>query len=399
METVGVALLLIPALAVLAPILSRAVSRWVRVPIAVFELGLGILIGPAALGLVGANATIDVFAQLGLAMLFFMAGSEIDVTALTGRTGRRAVGGWLLGLAAALLGALVLLPVEAAIVVAISLTSTALGTLLPILRDARELGTPFGRAISAVGAVGEFGPLVAISIFLGGRDPGISTIVLAIFLGIGAVAIVLAIRLPRGLLHRVVTSTLHTSGQFAIRVVLLILAALVVLSLVLDLDMLLGAFVAGIVWRLIMRDAPETARAQVESKLEGIAFGFFVPIFFIMTGVEFDLQGLLDEPILFVGVPVVLLVMLVVRGLPSMLAAPLGASARDRWSLALLGATGLPVVVAVTAIGVDAGFLSSSLASVLVAGGMLSVLLLPLIGMALRGERARVSMPLEDDLV
>lgn len=399
METVGVALLLIPALAVLAPILSRAVSRWVRVPIAVFELGLGILIGPALLGLVGANATIDVFAQLGLAMLFFMAGSEIDVTALTGRTGRRAVGGWLLGLAAALIGALVLLPVEAAIVVAIALTSTALGTLLPILRDARELGTPFGRAISAVGAVGEFGPLVAISIFLGGRDPGISTIVLAIFLGVGALAIVLAIRMPRGLLHRVVTSTLHTSGQFAIRVVLLILAALVVLSLVLDLDMLLGAFVAGIVWRLIMRDAPETARAQVESKLEGIAFGFFVPIFFIMTGVEFDLQGLLDEPILFVGVPVVLLVMLVVRGLPSMLAAPLGASARDRWSLALLGATGLPVVVAVTAIGVDAGFISSSLASVLVAGGMLSVLLLPLIGMALRGERARVSMPLEDDLV
>lgn len=399
METVGVALLLIPALAVLAPILSRAVARWVRVPIAVFELGLGILIGPALLGLVGANATIDVFAQLGLAMLFFMAGSEIDVTALTGRTGRRAVGGWLLGLAAALIGALVLLPVEAAIVVAIALTSTALGTLLPILRDARELGTPFGRAISAVGAVGEFGPLVAISIFLGGRDPGISTIVLAIFLGVGALAIVLAIRMPRGLLHRVVTSTLHTSGQFAIRVVLLILAALVVLSLVLDLDMLLGAFVAGIVWRLIMRDAPETARAQVESKLEGIAFGFFVPIFFIMTGVEFDLQGLLDEPILFVGVPVVLLVMLVVRGLPSMLAAPLGASARDRWSLALLGATGLPVVVAVTAIGVDAGFISSSLASVLVAGGMLSVLLLPLIGMALRGERARVSMPLEDDLV
>ena len=399
METVGVALLLIPALAVLAPILSRAVSRWVRVPIAVFELGLGILIGPAALGLVGANATIDVFAQLGLAMLFFMAGSEIDVTALTGRTGRRAVGGWLLGLAAALLGALVLLPVEAAIVVAIALTSTAHGTLLPILRDARELGTPFGRAISAVGAVGEFGPLVAISIFLGGRDPGISTIVLAIFLAVGALAIVLAIRMPRGLLHRVVTSTLHTSGQFAIRVVLLILAALVVLSLVLDLDMLLGAFVAGIVWRLIMRDAPETARAQVESKLEGIAFGFFVPIFFIMTGVEFDLQGLLDEPILFVGVPVVLLVMLVVRGLPSMLAAPPGASARDRWSLALLGATGLPVIVAVTAIGVDAGFISSSLASVLVAGGMLSVLLLPLIGMALRGERARVSMPLEDDLV
>jgi Kef-type K+ transport system membrane component KefB len=398
-DSIGWGLLLVPLLAVLAPILSRAVSQWVRVPIAVFELALGILIGPALLDLVVPNVTIEVFAQLGLAMLFFMAGSEIDVTALTGRTGRRAVGGWVLGLAAALGGALVLLPVEAAIVVAIALTSTALGTLLPILRDARELDTPFGRAISAVGAVGEFGPLVAISIFLGGRDPGISTIVLAAFLGIGAIAIVLAIRMPRGRLHRVVTATLHTSGQFAIRVVLLILATLVVVSLILDLDMLLGAFVAGIVWRLIMRDAPEDARAAVESKVEGIAFGFLVPIFFIMTGVGFDLQALLEQPALWIGVPVVLLVMLVVRGLPSMLAAPPGASARDRWSLALLGATGLPVIVAVTAIGVDAGFISSSLASVLVAGGMVSVLLLPLIGMALRGERARALSPLEDDLV
>jgi len=392
-------LLLIPALAVLAPILSRAVSRWVRVPIAVFELALGILIGPAVLGLVAPDPVIEVFAQFGLAMLFFMAGSEIDFRSLSGRTGRRAVLGWVIGVGVALAAAWMLVPGEAAIVIAIALTTTALGTLLPILRDAGELGTPFGRAISAVGAVGEFAPLVAISVFLGGRDPGVSTIVLGAFVLIGAVAIVLAMRVPHGRLHRFVAATLHTSGQLAIRVVLLILAALVVLSLVLDLDILLGALVAGIVWRLIMRNAPEEDRAAVESKVEGLAFGFLVPIFFIMTGVAFDLQGLLDQPALLLLVPVVLLAMLIVRGLPAMLAAPVRASARERWSVALLGATGLPIIVAVTAIGTDEGFISTSFASVLVAGGMLSVLLLPLIGMTLRGERTPASMPIQDDLV
>lgn len=398
MDAFSTGLLVIPLLAVLAPILSRAVSRWVRVPIAVFELALGILIGPAVLGLVTADPVIEVFAQFGLAMLFFMAGSEIDFGSLAGRTGRRAVGGWLLGVGVALAAAWLLAPGEAAIVIAIALTTTALGTLLPILRDAGELGTPFGRSISAIGAVGEFAPLVAISVFLGGRDPGVSTIVLGAFILIGAIAIVLAMRVPHGRLHRFVAATLHTSGQLAIRVVLLILAALVVLSLVLDLDILLGALVAGIVWRLIMRNAPADDRAAVESKVEGLAFGFLVPIFFIMTGVAFDLQGLLDQPALLLLVPLVLLAMLVMRGLPSMLAAPAGASARERWSVALLGATGLPIIVAVTAIGTDEGVISSATASVLVAGGMLSVLLLPLIGMTLRGERTPVSMPVEDDL-
>ena len=398
MDSFRVGLLLIPALAVLAPILSKAVSRWVRVPIAVFELALGILIGPAVLGLVAPEPTIEVFAQLGLAMLFFMAGSEIDFRSLAGRTGRRAALGWVIGIGVALAGAWLLVPGEAAIVIAIALTTTALGTLLPILRDAGELTTGFGRTVSALGAVGEFAPLVAISIFLGGRDPGISTIVLAAFILVGAVAIVLAIRGRHGRLHRFVAATLHTSGQLAIRIVLLILAALVVLSLALDLDILLGALVAGIVWRLIMRNAPPEDRAAVESKVEGLAFGFLVPIFFIMTGVGFDLQALLDQPALLALVPVVLVVILVVRGLPSMLAAPVGASTRERWSVALLGATGLPIIVAVTEIGTDEGLIPSSTASVLVAGGMLSVLLLPLIGMTLRGERDLVSMPIEDDL-
>ncbi|WP_194397384.1 cation:proton antiporter [Microbacterium atlanticum] len=391
-------LVLIPLLAVLAPLLARGIGRWVRVPVVVFELVLGILIGPAVLGWTGPSEFVETLANFGLAMLFFVAGTEIEFGSFRGRLGRRASLGWLISLVAGIAAGLILAPGEAAVVIGIALCSTALGTLLPILRDAGELPTPFGKAVAAVGAIGEFGPLVAISIFLGGREPGLSTVVLVLFAAFAAGAIWLAFRIPRGAMHAFINSTLHTSGQFAIRVIFLILAVLVALSVVLDLDMLLGAFTAGVVWRLLMRDASEHDRHAVESKIEGVAFGFMVPIFFIYTGITFDLEALMADPVLLVLVPVVLVALFVVRGLPSTLAVPEGSSRRDRLAMALLGATGLPIIVAVTAIGVDEGILTTTQQSVLVAGGMLSVLVFPLVGVTLRGRRATAPIALQDDM-
>ena len=171
----------------------------------------------------------------------------------------------------------------------------------------------------------------------------------------------------------------------------MILTALLALSIFLGLDMLLGAFVAGVVWRLMMRDADETDQQAVESKLEGIAFGFLVPVFFVFTGVTFDLHSLLADPVLFAFVPAVLVVLLLVRGIPSTLAAPPGASWRDRTAVGLLGATVLPIIVAVTAIGVEEGILASAAQAVLVGAGMLSVLILPLTAMAVRNRAAAAS--------
>lgn len=392
-------LLIIPILGVLAPLFARGISRWVRVPIVVFELVLGILVGPSVLGWAQPDAFIDVLSEYGLAMLFFVAGSEIEFAAFRGRTGKRATLGWLISLVAGVAAAWVFVPGEEAVVIGVALCSTALGTILPILRDAGELKTPFGRALGAIGAVGEFGPLVAISIFLGSRNPGFSTVVLLLFVALAGFAIWLAVRLPRGAMHRFVNSSLHTSGQFAIRVVFVILAGLIALSIVFDLDILLGAFAAGIVWRLIMRDADEADREAVESKVEAVAFGFLVPVFFIYTGVMFDLEALLAQPLLFLLLPVVLVVLFIVRGVPSMLAAPEGSTSKDRLSIALLGATGLPIIVAVTAIGVEDDVLSSAAAALLVGAGMLSVLLFPLVAMSIRGERqVGASEVLEDDL-
>ena len=392
-------LLIVPLLAVLAPLFARGLGRWVRVPIVVFELLLGILVGPSLLGWAQPDAFIDTLSQFGLAMLFFVAGSEIEFSVFRGRTGRNAIFGWLISLAAGVALGWLIAPGEEAVIIGIALCSTALGTILPILRDAGEMKTPFGRAAGAIGAVGEFGPLIAISIFLGGRDPDISALVLVLFAVIAGVAIWLAFKVPRGAMHRFVNSSLHTSGQFAIRVVLLILAGLIALSIVLDLDILLGAFTAGIVWRLIMRDAAQADREAVESKVEAVAFGFLVPVFFIYTGVTFDLESLLAQPVLFLLLPVVLVVLVIVRGVPSMLAAPEGSTRRDRLSMALLGATALPIIVAVTAIGVDEGILSTATAALLVGAGMLSVLLFPLLAMSIRGERRVGAVaPLEDDL-
>lgn len=396
MDDLDTAVVLIPLLAVLAPLLARAIGPVLRVPVVVFELILGILVGPSVLGWTGPSDFVDLLSEFGLAMLFFVAGTEIEFAALRGRTGRRAVGGWFLSIALGVAAGLLVAPGLGALVIGIALASTALGTLLPILRDAGELRTPFGRAVGALGAVGEFGPLVAISILLGSHRPGIATIVLAAFLLIAAGAIWYAMKAPQGALHRFVNSTLHTSGQFAVRILMLILTGLVALSVVLDLDMLLGAFAAGIVWRLLMRDADVHDREAVESKVEAIAFGFLVPVFFIYTGVTFDLAALLADLRLLALVPLVLLGLLLVRGLPSMLAAPAGADARSGVAVALLGATGLPIIVAVTGIGVEQGMITSGLASVLVGAGMLSVLLFPIIGISPRGD-PRAAPALADD--
>ncbi|WP_424464135.1 cation:proton antiporter [Pseudoclavibacter helvolus] len=375
---------LIPALAVLAPLFARSISPWVKVPIVVFELLLGIAIGPSLLGWVDKSDLLDWLSEFGLAALFFVAGNEIRFRSLGGGPLAKASLAWVLSLAMGIAAGLLIAPGEAGVIIAIALSSTALGALIPILRDAGELSSPFGKATTAMGAVGEFGPLVAISVFLGTRSPGVSALVLALFVVVTGVAILVAVRLKHGHLHRLVNASLHTSGQFAVRIVIFTLACLVALSAMLDLDILLGAFAAGVMWQIIMRSAPEADREQVESKIEAIAFGFLVPLFFIYTGVTFNLDALLGSVQALILLPVFLGLLLIIRGLPAQLTAPKGTSPRERASLGLLSSTALPIIVAVTAIGVDQKVLEPAIASSLVGAGMLLVLFFPLIGMALR---------------
>ena len=377
-----VSLIGIPAAAALAPLLSSAIGRYIRIPLVVFEIVLGLLIGPSILGWVQPTEFTEKLSDFGLAMLFFLAGNEIDFQRIRGRALNRSIVGWLLSLVAGVAVGLLIAPTPAAgVFVGIALTSTALGTLMPVLRDAGELRTPFGTAVIALGAVGEFGPLIAISLFLSGTRPGVATVVLAAFVLITAGAIYLASRGTHHRLHALINATLHTSGQFAVRMVVLLLTSLVALSLALDLDMLLGAFAAGVIAKLLLADATPHDAEIIEGKVEALGFGFFVPVFFIFTGVTFDLQALLDSTTAMLLLPLFVVLLLLVRGLPGMLSAPAGAVGADKRATVLFSATGLPIIVAVTGIGVEAGYLEPGMASALVGAGMLSVLLFPLLAL------------------
>lgn len=383
-------LLIVPAVAVAAPPLAALIGRYAKVPLVVFEIVLGILVGPSVLGWVQPSDFLDTLAQFGLAVLFFMAGNEIDFATISGRPLKRAGLGWIVSLAGGIaLGVIIGGDPVSGVFIGVALCSTALGTILPALRDAGELPTPFGRAVTATGAAGEFGPLIAISLFLSGRSPLPATIVLLIFVGVSATAIWYASTHTNARMHRLVRTTLHTSGQFAVRLVILGIAALVVLSVVLGLDMLLGAFAAGVVWRVFVARATPSDHHVVETKLDAVAFGLLVPIFFVSSGVTFDLDALLSQPQTLVLVPLFLVLLLVVRGLPSLLASPPGASRTDKRGLLLFGATGLPIIIAVTTIGVEHKLLPADTATALVGAGMLSVLLFPALALLGRTPRAQ----------
>ncbi|MCQ6552053.1 cation:proton antiporter [Streptomyces sp. C10-9-1] len=380
--------LLVMVAAALAPVLAFAGLRWCRIPVMIFEIALGVLLGPDVLGWVDSDAVLDTLSELGLAMLIFLAGYELDFGAVGRATMHRAVWSWLIalgagiGLAAALSGG----DVDRALIVGTALTSTALGSVLPILRDSGRLTGRFGTVMLAFGAVGEFGPIVAMALLLSGRQPLTSAVVLAVFAVITVVAVWWASRPRPSWFSTVVEATLHTSGQFAVRLVMLLLAAMLGLSAALGLDVLLGAFSAGILVRLILSGAAAETSREVMGKVEAMGFGFLVPLFFIVTGVEFDLDALLEGGTALLYVPVYLLLFLAVRGLPVYALAPRDLPRRDRTALTFFAATCLPLVVAITTIGLDEGAIASDQAAALVGAAMLSVLIYPLV--ALRAGRA-----------
>lgn len=377
------ALFFVPLAALTALILANLVSRVLVIPLVVFEIALGMPIGPAGLGWIQDGRTLEGFSHLGLAMLFFMAGNEIDLRALRGASGRRSLWGWAATAVLAFAAATVLGDsVQSVASIAITLTGTALGTITPILRDAGLTSGRIGAAVTASGAVGEFLPLLAMTIFLSGRSPVAGIITLVIFGSVVALAAFGSSRTQPPWVQRLLTQTLHTSSQFAVRTVVFLLAGLVTLALGLGIDFLLGAFTAGLLARVVLKNSSEDERELIDSKLEGIFFGFFVPILFVTTGINFPLKTLFADRSALVLVPVFTLVILLMRGVPGYFAPEGGTSRSGRVTAALFTATTLPLVVAVTTIGVDAKVLDSGLAAAMTAGAMHTVLLYPMSAVA-----------------
>lgn len=382
-------LVLIMAAAVLAPLLAEGAARRIRIPLVIFEIGIGIAIGPDVLGWAHPGQVIDTLSDLGLAMLIFLAGYEIEFAAVRGATLRRAAGAWLISLVVGIGSALLVTGGETyrTFVIGTALTSTALGTVLPILRDSGSLRSPFGTVVSAFGAVGEFGPVVAMALLLSGRAPGKSAALLIAFAVITVGAVFWALRPRASWFSHLIDKTLHSSGQFAVRFVMLLLAGMLGLAEVFGLDILLGAFAAGILTRIVLHSASPEHSAEVFGKVEAMGFGFLVPLFYVTTGIEFDLHALLHDGRALALVPVFLLLFLLVRGGPVYLLAPRGLARGDRAALTLFASTCLPLVVAITTIGVDQKVLGTDEAAALVGAAMLSVLVLPLLAMRLHAGR------------
>jgi Kef-type K+ transport system membrane component KefB len=378
-------LLLIFTIAAVAPLLCEWIPR-IRLPLVVLEIGLGILVGPQVLGWATPGPVIGVFARFGLAALFFLAGFEIDFPAIRGRPIILGTLGWLASLAVCLgvgFGLQACGVVDSGLIVGAALATTALGTLVPILRDARELSTRFGAYAMASGAMGEFGPLVLIALVLssGEGEHGGSLALMLIFTVITVVGALVALKYRPPLLVVVLQKKMDTSAQLPVRLAILVLASLVILARGLGLDSILGALAAGV---LVALASPGAYGETLRRKLDAIGFGFLVPIFFVTTGLTYDLHALVTSRLALLQLPLFLALFFIVRGLPLMLMARRELDFRSRVALGFLSATQLPLVVAIADIGVKSGRLLPETAASLVGAGMASVLLFPFTALTLR---------------
>jgi Kef-type K+ transport system membrane component KefB len=380
-------LLYTAVVAALAPVLV-ALLPGPRIPQVVVLLAGGVLIGPEALGWAD-RAEIDLLANVGLGFLFLLAGYELDLGLFRERAGRLAMAGWLvtLALAAALVGALAAAGlVRAFVVVALGLTTTTFGTLLPILRDNDLLGGRFGRYLLAAGAVGELFPIFAIALFLGASNKFVALGSLAA-VGILAVVLTFAPRLVRGnKLGQVLREGEGSTAQTTVRLTVLLLLLLLAVAEEFGLDVVLGAFLAGIVLR---RWAPGDVHA-LEGKLDAIGYGFFIPLFFVASGMSLDVRSIAGAPLRLAAFFVLLLV---VRGVPALFLYRRDLPAVRRVQLMLLTATALPLLVALAEIGVRNGTMLRENAAALVGAGALSVLVFPMAAVVIERRRRAAVTP------
>ena len=376
-------LLIVSLVAALTPILAGLLSR-LRVAQVVILIVGGILIGPEVFGWAEPGG-IELISNVGLGFLFLLAGYELELGLFRERAGRLALTSWLVTavIAIAVTGALAAVDfVRAFVPIAIGLTTTALGTLLPMLRDNQMLEGRFGSFIMAAGAVGEFLPIVAIAIFLSAQGAFLGLVSLVV---IGGVALLFTFvpRLVRNQKIRgIVSEGEHATSQTTLRWTMVLLFALLVIASNFGLDVVLGAFLAGVVLR---RWAPGDVHS-LEAKLDAVGYGFFIPVFFVTSGMSLDLQSIIKSP----GRLVVFFVLfLAVRGLPALLFYRRELPMRGRVQLMLLTATALPLLVALAHIGLESGTMLPENGAALVGAGVLSVMVFPAVAVGLRRSDER----------
>ena len=378
-------LLAVTLIALLAPLLL-GLTPALRVPAVVLEIIAGVVVGPQGLGWVDVDVPVSIVALLGLAFLLFLAGLEVDVHRLRGQVLRLALLGYLATAALCLCVGLGLDAagwVDSPALVAVTLSATSLGLVVPVLKDAAQVDSRLGQTVVAASSVADFAAIVLLSLLFStsGAGTGSRLVLLGTFAALVAVAAVAVGYLARSRrLSTTLTRLQDTTAQIRVRAAVVLLVAFVALAERFGLESILGAFMAGAVVGLVDRDSASHPNFRV--KLEAIGYGFLIPVFFVTSGLRLDLSGLVENPSALARVPVFVLALLLVRGLPALLFGSLF-DRRGVLAAGLLQATSLPFIVTATQIGVLTGLMDGVTAAALVCAGLVSVILFPVAALAL----------------
>ncbi|MGZ3615708.1 MAG: cation:proton antiporter [Ktedonobacteraceae bacterium] len=393
-------LFLVGVVACLAPLLIYITHAYL-LPAIVLEIVGGIIIGPQVLNWVHVDVFLGFLSILGLSYLLFLSGLEVDLQRLRGKTMILVGSAFLISLGLALFigfGLSSLEGVTSPLLFAIILVSTSLGVVIPILKDAGQSSTDFGQLVIAGATLGEFGSIILISLLFSSEI--ISPFTKVILFGIFALMILL-VSLAIFSLHRTswFMEMLHrfqdSTSQINVRIALTLLVGFVGLAYKFGAEAILGAFLAGVAFRSVYKETTEI-RPLLRVKLEAIGFGFFVPIFFITSGINFNLHALFDDFSILALVPLFLIALLLVRGVPTILYRR-SLDTRHTVIAGLLQATSLTFIVAASQIGVQFHLISSAISAALVASGLLSVIIYPLIALTLlRGIKGKAKLDLEE---
>lgn len=377
--------------ATLAPIITDLIPR-ISVPVVVLELLLGMLLGPHILGMIGHSEGLEVAKEFGVIFLFFLAGLEIEYEGIRGNPLRNALRGWGGSFAIALVlafGMQQLGLISSFHLFAIAIATTALGPLMPIMQDSGQLHTRFGYNVLAIGAIGEFAPVLAIAfLFNESREEFLTAMAIVAFMLMVAVFLFINRRVVsqrrNSHLRRIAIQTLDSSAQFAVRISMLLLIGLVYVTYRFDLDLLLGAFASGFIVGQL-GDVTSTKESRkvmkwMKTKFEAIGFGVIIPVFFVMTGVDFRLDTLLGSTRALIILPLAIIGSFLVRGLPVLLGYQ--RFTRDmRWRLAFVAATQLPLVATLMERFIESGTVPEDIATAIVGAAVITVAIFPLIAL------------------
>lgn len=360
----------------------------VRIPSVTLELVAGIIVGPALLGWIEPGPVVTVMAAIGVAFLLFLAGLELDIQVLKGAPLKRGSLNFMVSFALALA---LMLPLGATgiilspLLVAIALSATSIGILVPVLRDTGHLDTPVGHFTLSGASVAEVGTIGLLGVFFAGK--GSSSAFSAVLLVVVVILAVLLLVVLRYTMHwtpgrRIFDKLEESSAPVRVRFAVMILLGAAALATYFGFEGILGTFVAGAVVAIVIRG--DRHEEVIRSKVKVIGFGMFIPTFFVTSGLRFDLERI-DEWTEVGRAALFFVALIVIRTVPAVLYRPF-LTWRECLASGLLQSTNLSFIVVAVTVGTELGQLREINGSALIVAGLVSAVVLPAVATMLLGR-------------